>query len=131
MKNVNYTKFSEEEKKIETPVVEEPVFEEEVEEPDIEEEVEEPVIEEEVPLDPAWEYAKVVPSAEESEEFIGVVENCVRLNVRKEPKSNAAVLKIIDAGTEVVVIDEPTDDFYKVQVAGYTGFCMKEFITIE
>lgn len=110
MENVNYTKFSEE-PKVETPVVEEPVIEEEeiVDEPEIEEEI-----------------------VDEPKEVKGVVANCSRLNVRKEADPNAAVLKIIPAGTTVKIDEEEsTEDFYKVQVAGYTGFCMKEFITIE
>ena len=120
MENVNYTKFSEEAKVV-APEVEEPVIKEEeiVDEPKIEEEeiVEEPKIEEE--------------EIEEPEVFVGVVDNCTSLRVRKEPNAYAAVLKIINVGTKVDVIDEPTDDFYKVQVAGFTGFCMKEYITIE
>ena len=118
MENVNYTKFSEEQK-VETPVVEEVV------EPVIEEEViEEPVIEE-VEI----EEEEVV---EEPKEVKGVVVNCGRLNVRKEADPNAAVLKIINSGAKVKIDEEgSTDDFYKVQVAGFTGFCMKEFIEVE
>lgn len=118
MENVNYTKFSEEAKVV-TPVVEEPeIKEEEIVEPEIEEEIVEPKIEEE---------EEIV----EPEVFVGVVDNCTSLRVRKEPNAHAPVLKIINVGTKVDVVDEPTDDFYKVQVAGFTGFCMKEYITIE
>lgn len=106
MSNVNYTKFSEEEKMVEAPVVEEAV----IEEPEIEEEVEEPEIEEEV---------------------VGVVVDCARLNVRKEPSKNAAVAKIINAGARVKIVDDFEGEFYKVQVAGITGFCMKEFVAVE
>lgn len=110
MSNVNYTKFSEEEKMVEAPVVEEAVIEEPEIEEEIEEEVEEPEIEEEV---------------------VGVVVDCARLNVRKEPSKNAAVAKIINAGARVKIVDDSEGEFYKVQVAGITGFCMKEFITVE
>ena len=110
MENVNYTKFSEEQK-VETPVVEEVV---------------EPVIEEEVVVEP------VIDEPEEPKEVKGVVVNCGRLNVRKEADPNAAVLKIINSGAKVKIDEEgSTDDFYKVQVAGFTGFCMKEFIEVE
>lgn len=114
MTNVNYTQFSEEEKKVVTPPVEEPKIE-------LVEETEE-----------VFEGIKEVEETEEPKEVKGVVVNCARLNVRKEASKDAAVLKIINAGTKVKIDEEgSTDDFYKVQVAGFTGFCMKEFIEVE
>lgn len=121
MENVNYTKFSEE-KKDETPVVGETTA------------TEGPVItvDAEPPTGEATSgYVEVVDEPEPPKEVSGVV-NCLRLNVRAEASKNAAVLKIIEQNSKVKIDEEnSTDDFYKVQIAGITGFCMKDFITVE
>ena len=118
MDNTTYTKFYEE-NKVGTPEVEVPeIKEEEIKVPEIKEEV--PEIKEEEIKEP-----------EEPKELVGVVDNCTRLRVRKDPTSIAAVLKIINVGAKVKILDEAGEDFYKVQVAGITGFCMKEYITVE
>lgn len=120
MENINYSKFSEE-KKVETPVVEEPVIkDEEIVEPKIkEDEIVEPKIKEDENID-------------EPTISIGKVANCKKLNVRMEPLKNAAVATVIECGETVLIVEEEsTDDFYAVQVADVEGFCMKEFITVE
>ena len=63
---------------------------------------------------------------------IGVVTECVRLNVREAPAANADVVCILDFATEVEVdLEESTEDFYKVITAtSAEGYCMKEFIAI-
>ncbi len=63
----------------------------------------------------------------------GVVTDCLKLNVRKEPSDNAEVLVIINALSEVVVdMDASTDAFYKVCTgAGVEGFCMKKYIALK
>lgn len=68
---------------------------------------------------------------------IGVVANCAKLNVRKNPNATADILTIIDKGTEVE-IDETFNnkDFYKVSAATtgvkfFSGFCMKKFIELK
>ena len=63
----------------------------------------------------------------------GIVVDCFRLNVRKKPKSNAAVLAEINKSAEVTVHEEgSTDDFYKVTTkSGVEGFCMKKYIKIK
>lgn len=68
-----------------------------------------------------------------SENKIGIVTNCVRLNVRKEPKTDAAIVCEIDNKTEVEIYEnESTREFYKVCMAsGIEGFCMKKYITIK
>lgn len=62
----------------------------------------------------------------------GVVVNCQKLNVRKEPRSDAEIAAVIPTGTEVVVeIDGSVGDFYKIcTVAGIEGFCVKSYIAL-
>lgn len=63
----------------------------------------------------------------------GVVVDCVKLNVRKRPSSDAAILAEIPVGTKVQIFDkESTKDFHHVCTAtGIDGFCMKKFIKIK
>lgn len=64
---------------------------------------------------------------------VGVVIDCQKLNMRKEPSSDAEVIGTIAVGSEVS-IDEAasTEDFYKVcTAAGAEGFCMKKFISVK
>lgn len=63
----------------------------------------------------------------------GVVVDCVKLNVRKRPSSDAAIVTEIPAGIKVRIIDEEsTKDFHHVCTAtGIEGFCMKKFIEIK
>lgn len=65
--------------------------------------------------------------------FIGVVTDCLRLNVRKEPDADAPVVAIVDALTQVTVdVDASTELFCKVRTpAGDEGFCMKKYIQLR
>ena len=64
----------------------------------------------------------------------GVVSNCVKLNVRREAqKRTDNVLCVISAG-DVLAIDEKRSTnawFYVTTVDGVSGYCMKEFVTVE
>ena len=73
------------------------------------------------------------PVEEVVEQKIGMVTNCITLNVRKEPDSAADVICCIPCLTEVVIDDtESTNDFYKVCTpAGIEGFCMSKFIAVR
>ena len=63
---------------------------------------------------------------------VGVVTDCLKLNVRKEPSDDGEVLDIIDALSEVKVdIDASTKDFFKVNAAGVEGFCMRKYIALR
>lgn len=68
----------------------------------------------------------------EPEPTIGVVTNCVRLNVREDSEPNAKIVGSINASTELVIdMAESTDEFYKIITsAGIEGFCVKKYITI-
>lgn len=63
----------------------------------------------------------------------GVVTDCRKLNIRKEPDPNADVISVIPVSTEVIIdVEASTDDFYKVCIAaGVEGFCMKKYIAIR
>lgn len=70
---------------------------------------------------------------EESDKTVtGIVTNCTRLNVRKNPNSTAPVVAVIDASTDLVVyVDEAAGDFFKICTAsGIEGFCMKDYISL-
>ena len=62
---------------------------------------------------------------------IGVVTDCLELNVRKQPSKDAEVLKTIDALTEVVILKE-INEFYEVALkTGESGYCMKKYIAVD
>lgn len=63
---------------------------------------------------------------------LGVVVDCVKLNVRKKPHANATIIATITCKTELEIDEkESTKDFYKIcTAAGIEGFCMKKFISI-
>lgn len=88
--------------------------------------------EEGVDMDPeSPDEPTIVPS--ETSDTIAVVVGCVRLNVRDEANSQAAILTTIPVDTEVMVdLINSTDKFYKVCTAsGIEGFCMKQFIELQ
>ena len=94
-------------------------------------EVSEPVVED-IPIEAAVVEVKQESKFEEVEPIIGIVTNCAKLNVREQSNSTAAILGVIPANTELVIIEEEsTKDFYKICTpAGLEGYCMKKFITI-
>lgn len=71
---------------------------------------------------------------QEEEQLVqdGIVVDCVKLNVRKAPAADAAIICTIPRETEVVISEEEsTEEFYKVYTAsGIEGFCMKQYISI-
>ena len=77
----------------------------------------------------------VVEEAPKKESKVGVVENCTKLNLRKEPVKDTDGKNIITeliAGTAVVIDDEKsTDEFFNVTTEdGTEGYCMKQFIRL-
>ena len=66
----------------------------------------------------------------------GTVVNCAKLNIRVEADKSAEIVCVIDAGTEVEIIEEEsTDDFYAVSFDKddnlIEGYCMKQYIEIK
>lgn len=64
--------------------------------------------------------------------LMGVVVNCMNLNIRKEPTQTSRSLGIIGSDTVVKVCDdESVSSFYKVKAGdGISGYCMSEFIKL-
>lgn len=64
---------------------------------------------------------------------IGIVSNCKKLNVRKNPSKASEVLFVVSEGSEFAIYEnESTTEWYKVCTAsGREGFCMKQYITIK
>lgn len=125
----NYTNYSN--KSVNKEVEKETVIEETVEE-QVVESVEETTKEEVVEATVEETKEEVVEEAADDEILgIGVVTDCLKLNVRKQPSKDAEVLKIIDALTEVVILKE-VNDFYEVALkTGESGYCMKKYIAIN
>ena len=123
----NYTNYSN--KAVNKEAEKETVVEETVETTveAVEETTEEVV---EIPVEETKE--EVVEAAADDEPLgIGVVTDCLKLNVRKEPSKDADVIKIIDALTEVIILKE-VGDFYEVALkTGESGYCMKKYIAIN
>ena len=65
-------------------------------------------------------------------DFIGIVSDCKRLNVREQPDLDSNVLRIIDENIEVVVTTAfENDEWYCVTIDDVSGYCMKKFIAIK
>lgn len=81
----------------------------------------------------AYEKAATVEEYAKDEPTSGIVTDCLKLNIRKEPSPNSRIVCAIDCLTEVIIDEkESTDEFYKIcTVSGIEGFCMKKFITIQ
>ena len=62
----------------------------------------------------------------------GIVTNCSRLNIRKEPNVDSDIVCGVSNNTEVIIDEESSNDgFYKITTsAGIEGFCMKKYIEI-
>ena len=71
-------------------------------------------------------------SATKKATISGVVTDCVKLNVHKEPSPDAEVVAVIELLSEVAVdMDASSEGFYKIcTVAGIEGYCMKKYIAL-
>lgn len=82
---------------------------------------------------PEPEETQVVNDVVKSEHITGIVDNCIRLNVRENPSVDAEILTALEAGSEVRLLkDEIENGFYKICTAsGLEGYCMCEYIVIK
>lgn len=62
----------------------------------------------------------------------GIVTDCLKLNIRKDPNPSAEIMATVDALTELKVYDSfKHADFYKVCTAsGIEGYCMKKYVAV-
>lgn len=68
----------------------------------------------------------------ESNTVIGKLSGCSKLYLRKEASKESDSLTIIEFDDEIIIDEEnSTEDFYKVSVKGFEGYCVKEYVTIK
>ena len=93
-----------------------------------------PVVETVEAAEPVVEAVAEAPKEPEKKVKIGVVCDCVKLNVRTNPHPNAHIELTINKGTEVEIVGEE-GDFYSIRkgttTEGFNGWCMKKFIKIK
>lgn len=67
------------------------------------------------------------------EEVIGVVTDCLKLNIRREPDKDSEVVAVATCLDELKIdADSSTHDWYAVcTVSGIEGFCMKKFVAVN
>lgn len=88
---------------------------------------------------PASVYEPVIETVETKEvpkTVTGTVANCTKLNVRTKPSLTAEVVTVITAGEKVTIdVDKSNREWFCVAVDsgehGYTGYCMKKFVTAK
>lgn len=83
---------------------------------------------------PVDEAAPAKMVAEVMKDFTeGIVTDCVKLNVREAPSTDAKVLDTIELLTWVEVdTAASTSEFYKVRTEdGVEGFCMRKYIALK
>lgn len=79
------------------------------------------------------EEAVVEETEEKMETLIGVVSDCSKLNVRKEPVITSEPVCVVPVKSVLLVDpDSSTDEWYKVYTeAGMEGYCMKKYVTVK
>lgn len=131
------------EEQVVTEEVIQPVSNEGEENVTVDNNVNEDAVQEPNPEDPEVKPEEVEPTEDpevkpeeakpaENEPVDGVVEGCVRLNVRKEANKTADVVRVINKGDSVMVdLEKSTEDFYKIFTLDFDGYCVKDFIKIK
>lgn len=94
-----------------------------------------PIVEPEVPSQEETPVDPEIPK-EDPKPVMGVVTNCIKLNVRRRPRVDpkpTSVVATLPALTDVEIDEgKSTEEFYKIcTAAGIEGFCMKKFIAVK
>ena len=68
-----------------------------------------------------------------AQNMIGVVTDCLKLNIRENPSKDSRVVTIVTYLDELEVdMGDSNDDWYAVCTAtGIEGFCMKKFVAVR
>ena len=63
----------------------------------------------------------------------GVVANCTKLNIRKDPSVHAEILGVVNVDSEMNIdIDKSNDKWFYVSTAvGIDGYCMRDFVNAK
>lgn len=64
---------------------------------------------------------------------IGVVTDCLKLNIREKPTKDSRVVTVVTCLDELEIdMGDSNDDWYAVCIAtGIEGFCMKKFVAVR
>lgn len=64
---------------------------------------------------------------------IGVVADCLKLNIREKPTKDSRVVTVVTCLDELEIdMGDSNDDWYAVRTAtGIEGFCMKKFVAVR
>ncbi len=63
----------------------------------------------------------------------GVVTDCFRLNIRKEPDKAADIVTVVDILTQLKIDEKQSTDnwYYVLDGNGNYGYCMKQYVSIK
>ena len=63
----------------------------------------------------------------------GVVANCTKLNIRKDPSVHAEILGVVNVDSEMKIdMDKSNDKWFYVSTAvGIDGYCMRDFVNTK
>lgn len=76
--------------------------------------------------------ARARKKVEEKKPFFGIVTNCLRLNMRKEPNTDSDIVMVLHALASVEIDpNNSTDEWWKVKVGAKEGYCNKKCITVK
>ena len=64
---------------------------------------------------------------------IGIVTNCLKLNIREKPSKGSRIVTVGTCVDELEIdMGDSNDDWYAVcTAAGIEGFCMKKFVAVR
>ena len=63
----------------------------------------------------------------------GIVANCTKLNIRKDPSVHAEILGVVNVDSEMKIdMDKSNDKWFYVSTAvGIDGYCMRDFVNAK
>lgn len=75
----------------------------------------------------------IEPETQESDLAIGILTNCLRLNIRENPNISAPIITEANTHSELMIdLVASNEEWYSVCTeAGIEGFCMKKFVAIK